>query len=92
VTITIAAVVNADVAPGTIVSNSATIAFDADGNGTNETTGVSDDPATPAIGDPTTFLAAAAEGIPAAGPLALTLLAILLAFAGAHLATLAIRR
>jgi uncharacterized repeat protein (TIGR01451 family) len=54
VTITI----NATIEPGNegaVISNQATLLYDADGNGTNETTVLSDDPGTAAPSDPTVF-------------------------------------
>src|SRR6058998_1999320 len=45
-------------AAGTTVSNQATIAFDADGDGTNESSRLSDDPTQPGSSDPTTFTVA----------------------------------
>ncbi len=54
VTITITATINAGTGCTTI-SNQATIAFDADLNGTNESAGVSDDPSVGGANDPTTF-------------------------------------
>ena len=58
VTISINATVKAG-ASGT-VSNQGTISYDADGDGTNESTAVTDDPSTPAANDPTTFAVGAA--------------------------------
>ena len=55
VTITINATINPGVAPGTTISNQGTIAYDADGNGTNESFAVTDDPSTQPAGDPTSF-------------------------------------
>jgi uncharacterized repeat protein (TIGR01451 family) len=55
VTITITATVNAGTAAGTTVSNQASISFDADLNGTNESSGTSDDPSVGGANDPTTF-------------------------------------
>jgi uncharacterized repeat protein (TIGR01451 family) len=52
VTITITATINAGTA-GQTISNQGTFSFDSDGNGTNDTSGVTDDPATAAAGDPT---------------------------------------
>ena len=81
VTITI----NAGVAGGTTVSNQGTITYDADGNGTNEASAVTDDPSTAAPNDPTSFLVVATEiaSIPALDPLGLAALAAFLALAGA---------
>ncbi len=83
VTITI----NAIIEPGTegdTISNQATLLYDADGNGSNETTVLSDDPATGAANDPTSFVvAAAAIAIPTASELGLLLLAVGLAMMAA---------
>jgi uncharacterized repeat protein (TIGR01451 family) len=84
VTITIDAVIEADAAPGTTISNQGTIAYDADGNGTNEASAVTDDPATAAEDDPTSFqLPGTVVVIPALDPLGLTVLAVLLALSAA---------
>lgn len=69
VTITIEARVNA--IAGTPIANQASISFDADGNGTNETTGTSNS---------ATFSAATAARIPTLSPFALIALALALAF------------
>ncbi|MFO0746178.1 MAG: MYXO-CTERM sorting domain-containing protein [Myxococcota bacterium] len=52
VTLSVQAVLGA-VASGQVVSNQATLSFDGDGNGSNESTGASDDPATAAAADAT---------------------------------------
>jgi uncharacterized repeat protein (TIGR01451 family) len=54
VTITITATIN-NVPDGTIVSNQGTINYDADGNGTNEASRVTDDPSVGGASDPTNF-------------------------------------
>ena len=54
VTITITATVNAGTA-GTTIANQGTAAFDADGNGTNESTVLTDDPAVTGPANPTSF-------------------------------------
>jgi len=54
VTITINATIN-NVPGGTTVSNQGTIRYDADGNGTNEATSVTDDPSVGGASDPTSF-------------------------------------
>src|SRR5204863_1192976 len=54
VTITVAATVRAGTG-GQTVSNQGTIFFDADGNGTNESSVLTDDPTTQAANDPTAF-------------------------------------
>jgi uncharacterized repeat protein (TIGR01451 family) len=85
VTITIGATVRATTPLGASVSNQATIAYDLDGNGTNEASGDSDDPATTAAGDPTVFvaLAAAAAAVPVLDTTGVGLLALLVALGGA---------
>src|SRR5262249_28103716 len=55
VTITINATIKINVAPGTTISNQATFSYDADGDGTNEANGVSDDPRAQGGSDPTSF-------------------------------------
>ena len=90
VTITIDAVIDAGAAPGTTISNQGTIAYDADGNGTNEASAVTDDPGTAAEDDPTSFQLPGTPppppppvAIPALDGLGLTILAALLALGGA---------
>jgi uncharacterized repeat protein (TIGR01451 family) len=58
VTITIHATIKPGTA-GATVTNQGTIAFDADGNGTNEASAVTDNPATAAPNDPTSFVVGA---------------------------------
>jgi uncharacterized repeat protein (TIGR01451 family) len=87
VTITINATINPGIAPGTTISNQGSFAYDADGNGTNEASGVTDSPATTPGGDPTTFQvaggAAPLANIPTLDTVGLMLLALLLAMGGA---------
>jgi len=64
VTITITATIKVS-ACGTAVSNQGTISYDADGNGSNEATGQTDDPGTGTANDPTSFNVAAAALITA---------------------------
>jgi uncharacterized repeat protein (TIGR01451 family) len=59
VTLTVNAAISSGAA-GMVITNQASLAYDADGNGTNEAAGVSDDPATTAPDDGTAFTAAAA--------------------------------
>ena len=61
VTITIQARINNGTS-GQTVSNQGSISFDGNGDGTNDTTGATDDPASPAAGDATAF----AVGLPVA--------------------------
>jgi len=54
VTITIVASIGSS-APGAVISNQGTARFDADGNGTNESSVLTDDPAVSGSADPTSF-------------------------------------
>jgi len=56
VTITIDATVKATVALGTTISNQATIAYDANVDGTNESSALTDDPSVAGANDPTNFV------------------------------------
>ncbi len=56
VTITITATVKPLVALGTTISNQATVFYDADGDGTNESTTVTDDPTVAGSNDATNFI------------------------------------
>jgi uncharacterized repeat protein (TIGR01451 family) len=64
VTITITATINAGT-DGTFIDNQASISFDSNGDGSNDTSGQSDDPGTAAILDPTRFAVATAAQITA---------------------------
>jgi uncharacterized repeat protein (TIGR01451 family) len=89
VTITIHALVEANVPVGTTVTNQGTIHYDADGNGTNEATAVTDDPSQSGSGNGTGFVvapAAAASDIPALDLRSLIVLATLLAAIGVLIA------
>jgi uncharacterized repeat protein (TIGR01451 family) len=87
VTITIKATISSGAAIGTSISNQGTLAFDADGNGTNEASGVTDDPAAAGASNPTTFVVGAQSvlEIPTLDTLGLAVLALLLATGGAGL-------
>ena len=61
VTITIEAVVEAGTA-GSTITNQGTIAFDGDGDGTNESSAQTDDPAVGGQADPTQFVAGEGQG------------------------------
>ncbi len=78
VTITITATI-LPAAAGTTVSNQGTISFDADGNGTNESTAQTDDPTKPGTADATTIQVAALAAIPTLSTFGLALLALTLA-------------
>lgn len=81
VTITIQATIRPDIAPGTVITNQGTISYDADGNGTNESTNQTDDPSQAGSGNATGFAVAAPAttgDIPALDPLGLAMLAALL--------------
>ena len=77
VTITITATVRVGF-EGTTVSNQGTIHYDADGDGTNELTVVTDDPGTPAAGDATAFVVTSLAQVPTLSAGGLVLLALLL--------------
>lgn len=92
VTISIQALIPAGTPPGRTISNQASFAFDSDGNGTNESSGQTDDPAAPGAADVTglTVLPSLPGGpnstppspVPSSNWLGLTLLAGLLAAMG----------
>jgi uncharacterized repeat protein (TIGR01451 family) len=77
VTITIHATINSSTA-GTTLSNQGTIFFDADGNGTNESSVLTDDPNVGGATDPTSFVVAIVTQIPTLSTVGLALLAFLL--------------
>jgi uncharacterized repeat protein (TIGR01451 family) len=83
VTITIKATLNPGTA-GTAISNQGTFHFDGNNDGINETTGLTDDPATVApVVDPTTFLVTQSViEVPTLSPLGFAALVLLLAGAG----------
>jgi len=56
VTVTIHATIQPTAALGTTVANQATVNYDADANGTNESTTLTDDPDKPGANDPTSFV------------------------------------
>jgi uncharacterized repeat protein (TIGR01451 family) len=87
VTITINASINPAVVSGTTILNQGTISFDGDGNGTNESTAVTDNPGTGAQGDATGIVVlGAVTSIPTLGGwMKLLLLAALMMFAAAAL-------
>jgi uncharacterized repeat protein (TIGR01451 family) len=79
VTITITATI-LPTAAGMTVSNQGTIAFDADGNGTNESTAQTDDPGVAGAANPTNItVPAAAPPIPTLSTFGLALLGLILA-------------
>ncbi len=87
VTITIQATIKNGLANGTPVSNQGTVSYDANGDGTNESTAMTDDPAVGGGADPTVFVVGgqSAAEIPTLDGAGLTLLVLLLAFGGAGL-------
>jgi uncharacterized repeat protein (TIGR01451 family) len=87
VTITIHASINAGTA-GTTLCNQATVAYDADGDGTNESIGLSDDSDEPGPADPCCFRVLFTKEIPALSGDGLAALVLLLA----GLAILRLRR
>ncbi|HSS76067.1 MAG TPA: S8 family serine peptidase [Thermoanaerobaculia bacterium] len=77
VTITFTAAINNGTA-GTTLCNQGTIFFDADGNGTNESSILTDDPSAAGATDSTCFVVASIAQVPALSTVGLTLLALLL--------------
>jgi uncharacterized repeat protein (TIGR01451 family) len=65
VTITIQATIN-NAAAGTTITNQGSIAYDADGNGTNEASALTDDPNVAGANNPTSFVAHSAPAITSA--------------------------
>jgi uncharacterized repeat protein (TIGR01451 family) len=90
VTVTIDALIDAGVAPDTVIANQGTVAFDGDADGTNESSTLTDDPAVGGAADPTALTVVGGGGgpnvveIPAAGPAGLLALAALLALVAAR--------
>jgi uncharacterized repeat protein (TIGR01451 family) len=89
VTLTIAATIKSD-AGGQTITNQGAINFDADGNGTNESSTVTDDPGLPGNADPTSFAVASVAQIPTLDEVGLGVL--LCALAGAAFFVLRRRR
>jgi uncharacterized repeat protein (TIGR01451 family) len=86
VTVTIQATIKAGTPAGTTISNQANFSYDADGNGTNEMNGVSDDPGAGGAADPTAITvvgAPPAAPIPTLDGIGLALLILLMASVGA---------
>ena len=82
VTIVIDATLPFGIAAGTTIANQGAIAFDADGNGTNESNALTDDPGAGGAADPTTFVVGATVSIveiPSLDGLGLAALALALA-------------
>ncbi len=77
VTITITATIKNGTGSQTI-SNQGTVFFDADGNGTNESSVLTDDPAVGGVNDPTSFRVAGVTEIPTLSTVGLAMLALLL--------------
>ncbi len=75
VTLLITASVPRTVSPGTVLSNQATVQFDADGDGSNESSALSDDPLTAAAFDATAVTARLPSPVPALGLPGIVLLA-----------------
>jgi hypothetical protein len=78
VTITITATINAGTPAGTSVSNQGTISFDANADGTNEATALTDDPGVGGASNPTVFTlaGAAAVAVPTTSELGLLFLGL----------------
>jgi uncharacterized repeat protein (TIGR01451 family) len=86
VTITIQATVGAGVPFGTTIANQGTVFFDADGDGTNESSALTDEPALPGAANPTTFTIPFFDPgplIPTLDSVGIALFALLLAGLGA---------
>jgi uncharacterized repeat protein (TIGR01451 family) len=79
VTITVQATIDGAAPNGSTISNQGSYSFDADGNGTNESTGLTDDPSIGGASDPTSFAVAIVPPVPALDPASLALLVLLLA-------------
>lgn len=78
---TVTITINATILPTALgpISNQGTINFDADGNGTNEASVQTDNPALPGANDPTTFIVAASiADIPTLSEIGLAAMALLL--------------
>ncbi len=82
VTVTIQATIRSDVG-GEAISNQGTVFFDADGNGTNESSAPTDDPGVGGTADPTVFTALSLPQVPTLSTLGLAALGLLLAVAAA---------
>jgi uncharacterized repeat protein (TIGR01451 family) len=79
VTITIVALIESGTT-GQTITNQGTINFDADGNGTNESSGMTDSPALPGAADPTAFVAlGGVSEIPTLNEIGFAILCLLLA-------------
>jgi len=77
VTITITATIN-PVPGGTVIANQGTISYDGTGDGVNDSTRLTDDPAQPGAADPTVFTVRLADPIPTLDGAGLLLLILLL--------------
>lgn len=84
VTITIQARIQTSAA-GQNVTNQGTVYFDADGNGTNESSVLTDDPGVAGAANPTVFAAGLEAAIPAASSAGLAALGLLVALGAAYL-------
>jgi uncharacterized repeat protein (TIGR01451 family) len=84
VTILIDATVHRDAPPDTPIPNQGMIAYDANGDGTNEASALTDDPTVAGSADPTViiFFLDFGPGIPTLGTTGLAFLALLLAIGG----------
>ena len=85
VTITINARINDGVTPGTTINNQGTFFYDADGNGTNESSELTYDPTTNRAGPTSFVVVAGAVVVPALDTLGRLLFIALLALGGARL-------
>ncbi len=81
VTITIQATIATGLPAGTTITNQASLFYDADGNGSNEAMGVTDDPSQPGTGNPTAITVGGVVEVPTLDVLSLAFLTLMLAAA-----------
>jgi uncharacterized repeat protein (TIGR01451 family) len=82
VTIRVQGLIDPSTQPGTLVSNQGATHFDADGNGTNESVSLTNDPTQGPGANPTTFVAGGVLQVPVLSSWGLGLFGILIALAG----------
>lgn len=84
VTVIIEATLDLSAPPDTVIENQGALSYDGDGNGSNESSGVTDDPAAGGTSDPTGFVVGGVGllEVPTLGEWGLALLVALLAVAG----------
>jgi len=82
VTITLDATIAPGAANGTTISNQGTVSYDSSGDGTNDASAPTDDPAVGGVADPTQLTVSALAAVPTLGHLGLVVLTTLLAAGG----------